>query len=88
MLVMTKGYIDIIDWLPLGDGLATHFSASFLDGVVAATVTSPVDVVKTRVMSASHQGQSIPGLIMDITQKEGLAWAFKGWVPSFLRLGP
>ncbi|KAJ2893582.1 uncharacterized protein MKZ38_008431 [Zalerion maritima] len=82
----------ILGWTPLGDGLTTHFSASFLAGVVAATVTSPVDVIKTRVMSASKGGSggssSITGLIMDITKKEGPAWVFRGWVPSFLRLGP
>lgn len=78
----------ILGWTSLGDGLATHFSASFLAGVVAATVTSPVDVVKTRVMSASHKEQGIIGLVVGITKKEGPMWVFKGWVPSFLRLGP
>ncbi|KAK0747464.1 mitochondrial carrier domain-containing protein [Apiosordaria backusii] len=69
------------------DNLATHFTSSFLAGVVAATVTSPIDVIKTRVMSA-HGNQSITHLLGDIYAKEGLKWMFKGWVPSFLRLGP
>jgi len=70
------------------DNLTTHFSASFLAGVAAATVTSPIDVIKTRVMSASGKSHSIPKLLADIYAAEGLRWMFKGWTPSFLRLGP
>lgn len=73
------------------DNLGTHFTASFLAGFVATTVCSPVDVIKTRIMSASpaeSRGHSIAGLLRDIYRKEGLAWTFRGWVPSFIRLGP
>ncbi|KAK4162195.1 putative mitochondrial dicarboxylate transporter [Cladorrhinum sp. PSN259] len=75
---------------PMEDSLWTHFSASFLAGVVAATVTSPIDVIKTRVMSAQgHDSKKgMAGLLKDIYKAEGLKWMFKGWVPSFLRLGP
>ena len=72
---------------PLKDDLATHFTASFLAGFVATTICSPVDVIKTRVMS-SHVKDGIVKLVTDITRQEGLRWMFKGWVPSFLRLGP
>lgn len=71
----------------MGDNLYTHFTASLMAGFVATTVCSPVDVVKTRVMSAKDK-QSIVTLILDITKREGLGWTFKGWVPSFIRLGP
>jgi dicarboxylate transporter 10 len=92
---MTAGQLASYDYIkaallrhtPMGDTLSTHFSASFLAGVVAATITSPIDVVKTRVMSASGKS-SIPQLLREITAAEGLRWMFKGWVPSFLRLGP
>lgn len=79
-----------IDKAGMSDNLGTHFTASFLAGFVATTVCSPVDVIKTRVMSASpaEGGQSILGLLRDISRKEGLTWAFRGWVPSFIRLGP
>ncbi|WPH04217.1 Hypothetical protein R9X50_00710600 [Acrodontium crateriforme] len=71
----------------MGDNLYTHFSASLMAGFVATTVCSPVDVVKTRVMSAkTHEG--LMSLLTRITAKEGLGWMFKGWVPSFIRLGP
>ncbi|AEO61958.1 hypothetical protein MYCTH_2312784 [Thermothelomyces thermophilus ATCC 42464] len=72
---------------PMQDNLATHFSASFLAGVVAATVTSPVDVIKTRVMSSSGD-HGVVRVLREVSAKEGMRWMFKGWVPSFLRLGP
>ncbi|KAK1777947.1 mitochondrial carrier domain-containing protein [Copromyces sp. CBS 386.78] len=77
----------LIKHTPLGDDLATHFSASFLAGVAAATVTSPIDVIKTRVMSTSGKS-SIGHVLGDLYKQEGVRWMFKGWVPSFLRLGP
>lgn len=78
----------LIGYTPMTDGLTTHFTASFFAGVTAATVTAPIDVIKTRVMSASGKSISIPTLLRDLFAKEGPAWMFKGWVPSFLRLGP
>ncbi|KAK5661472.1 hypothetical protein OQA88_11374 [Cercophora sp. LCS_1] len=77
----------LIQRTPMEDNMWTHFTASFLAGVVAATVTSPIDVIKTRVMSA-HGTSSLLSLLKDIYAAEGLKWMFKGWVPSFLRLGP
>lgn len=77
----------LIQMTPMRDNLATHFTASFLAGAAAATVTSPIDVIKTKVMSA-HGKSSIPKLLGEIYATEGLRWMFKGWVPSFLRLGP
>lgn len=78
----------LLGYTPMGDTLSTHFSASFLAGVTAATVTAPIDVVKTRVMSASGKSIGIGALLRDLFAKEGAGWMFKGWVPSFLRLGP
>lgn len=69
------------------DGLTTHFSASFLAGFVATTVCSPVDVIKTRVMSAKG-GEGLLPLLARIMREEGVTWMFRGWVPAFVRLGP
>lgn len=77
----------LINYTPLGDTPTTHFSASFLAGLAAATATSPIDVIKTRVMS-STQKQGIVSLVGDIYRADGIGWMFKGWLPSFLRLGP
>ncbi|KAJ0317926.1 hypothetical protein COL5a_010908 [Colletotrichum fioriniae] len=77
----------LIRHTPMGDNLTTHFTASFLAGVMAATVTSPIDVIKTRVMSASTQ-EGLAHTLAKIYKAEGLGWMFKGWVPSFPRPGP
>jgi dicarboxylate transporter 10 len=77
----------LLDNTSLKDNLATHFTASFLAGFVATTICSPVDVIKTRVMGSTDQ-KSIVKLVTDITRTEGLKWMFKGWVPSFIRVGP
>lgn len=77
----------LIQHTPMEDGLATHFAASFLAGTVATTVCSPVDVIKTRIMSA-HESHGVLRLLREISRAEGLGWVFRGWVPSFIRLGP
>jgi solute carrier family 25 (mitochondrial dicarboxylate transporter), member 10 len=72
---------------PLTDNLATHFTASIAAGFVATTICSPVDVIKTRVMSA-RQREGVFPLLARVMREEGVAWMFRGWVPSFIRLGP
>ncbi|KAI5788511.1 mitochondrial dicarboxylate carrier [Geopyxis carbonaria] len=77
----------LLTYTPLRDGMGTHFAASLLSGLVATTVCSPVDVIKTRIMT-SHDTHGIWHLLRETTRREGLRWAFRGWVPSFARLGP
>ncbi|KAG9233911.1 mitochondrial carrier domain-containing protein [Amylocarpus encephaloides] len=77
----------LIEHTQLTDNLTTHFSASFLAGFVATTVCSPVDVIKTRIMS-SHESKGLRKLLVDVYKVEGVGWMFRGWVPSFIRLGP
>jgi dicarboxylate transporter 10 len=73
----------------LQDNLTTHFSASLAAGFVATTICSPVDVIKTRIMSAkATEKKSIVRLLGEAYKAEGLGWMFRGWVPSFIRLGP
>ena len=69
------------------DDLVTHFTASVVAGFIATTICSPVDVIKTRVMSAK-ESESIVTLLSRIYRTEGVGWMFRGWVPSFIRLGP
>jgi len=77
----------LIENTPMEDGLTTHFTASFMAGFVATTVCSPVDVIKTRIMSAS-ESKGLARLLADVYRVEGVGWMFRGWVPSFIRLGP
>lgn len=73
--------------LGMRDNITTHFTASLSAGFVATTVCSPVDVVKTRIMSGAGK-KTIMEILREATQKEGYLWMFRGWVPSFIRLGP
>ena len=81
-------------WTGGDETLSTHFTASLLAGLVATTVCSPVDVVKTRIMSASNNGagagdkEGVGKFLAKVFKEEGWRWMFRGWVPSFVRLGP
>ncbi|KAI1111194.1 mitochondrial carrier domain-containing protein [Nemania sp. NC0429] len=77
----------LMTYTPLGDTTATHFASSLLAGFVATTICSPVDVIKSRVMSA-HTNKGLISFISEIYATEGASWMFRGWVPAFLRLGP
>lgn len=67
----------------------THFLSSVGAGFVATTICSPVDVIKTRIMSAEGRGGAgVLRLLGSWYRAEGVKWLFKGWVPSFVRLGP
>ncbi|XP_072248290.1 dicarboxylate carrier UCP2-like isoform X1 [Leuresthes tenuis] len=84
---------DIIKELILKNNLMTdnmpcHFTAAFIAGFCTTIVASPVDVVKTRFMN-SGSGQYSGAMTCALTMlvKEGPSAFYKGFVPSFLRLG-
>ncbi|KAI8077454.1 mitochondrial carrier domain-containing protein [Thamnidium elegans] len=74
----------------LNEGIVLHLLSSTLAGLVATTACSPVDVIKTRMMSAT--GKDVQSSALRITlnmyRSEGLLSFFKGWTPSFMRTGP
>ncbi|KAJ2884464.1 Mitochondrial dicarboxylate transporter [Coemansia asiatica] len=83
------------------DSMAVHFSASFIAGLVATTVCSPADVLKSRTMAALQmqsrnringdgrmKAPSIWHTCSSIYRNEGISAFFKGWVPSYIRLCP
>ncbi|KAJ1643472.1 hypothetical protein J3B02_002884 [Coemansia erecta] len=72
------------------EGMPLHFSASFLAGFVATTITSPFDVVKTRIMNAGP-GSAYKNLLQAmvvIAKEEGVLALYKGWTPAFVRMAP
>jgi dicarboxylate transporter 10 len=79
LIVATTGVRD--------DHPGLHLSASFLAALVATTLCSPIDVVKTQLMGSSRK-QGILQVIKDLTRTEGPRWVFRGWTPGFVRLGP
>lgn len=76
------------------DGLGTHVTASFAAGFVAAVVTNPVDVIKTRVMNMKVEpGQAPPyagalDCAVKTIKAEGPMALYKGFVPTISRQGP
>eukprot|EP01116_Phalansterium_solitarium_P023756 TRINITY_DN8492_c0_g1_i1.p1 TRINITY_DN8492_c0_g1~~TRINITY_DN8492_c0_g1_i1.p1 ORF type:complete len:310 (+),score=68.78 TRINITY_DN8492_c0_g1_i1:547-1476(+) len=82
-----------IDAYAFRDSMLTHFIASFFAGFVTSAVTSPVDVARTRIMNekpAPGQPRVYPNLLLTlykIVTSEGLFGLYKGFVPSYTRLG-
>lgn len=76
------------------EGLRLHFVSSMVAGLVCATVTSPVDVIKTRVMNQRVKGRntelyrSMLDCLCKTVRTEGLLGLYKGFVPNWVRIGP
>ncbi|KAM8853748.1 dicarboxylate carrier UCP2-like [Synchiropus picturatus] len=70
------------------DNMPCHFTAAFAAGFCTTIVASPVDVVKTRYMNSSPgQYTSASNCAFTMLVKEGPMAFYKGFIPSFLRLG-
>ena len=53
---------------------------------MAAAVTAPVDLAKTRIMNGAPRG--IAGTLLTIAREEGLRSCYKGFTGQWLRIGP
>ena len=71
----------------MGESFGTHLGASMISGLVATTVTAPVDVLKTK-MQAATVDRTVAEHCLAIAQKEGMGGFFKGWMANYMRLGP
>eukprot|EP01116_Phalansterium_solitarium_P021393 TRINITY_DN6632_c0_g1_i1.p1 TRINITY_DN6632_c0_g1~~TRINITY_DN6632_c0_g1_i1.p1 ORF type:complete len:307 (+),score=55.28 TRINITY_DN6632_c0_g1_i1:196-1116(+) len=75
------------------ESFAAHFISGLTAGFCMTVVTSPIDVVKTRLMRQASAGGSVVyrGMI-DCLYKtwrtEGVLGLYKGFVPNVSRLGP
>ncbi|KAL5518688.1 hypothetical protein ACEPAH_371 [Sanghuangporus vaninii] len=69
------------------DGIGLHCTASVSAGFVATTICAPFDVMKSRLMSVSHNTNPIEVFLKSL-RDEGPRFLFKGWTPAFIRLGP
>ncbi|XP_016063955.1 PREDICTED: mitochondrial uncoupling protein 3 [Miniopterus natalensis] len=70
------------------DNFPCHFVSAFGAGFCATVVASPVDVVKTRYMnSLPGQYHSPLDCMLKMLAREGPSAFYKGFTPSFLRLG-
>ncbi|XP_015235172.1 PREDICTED: mitochondrial uncoupling protein 2-like [Cyprinodon variegatus] len=73
---------------PMSDNLPCHFVSAFGAGLCTTVIASPVDVVKTRyVNSAPGQYSGALSCAGAMITNEGPLAFYKGFMPSFLRLG-
>jgi len=86
----------LVDGGYLREGYPCHFFCSMVAGVIAAAVTSPADLVKSRLMvqpidPATGRGTLYSGLgdcFMKVVRTEGVPALFKGFHTQWLRIGP
>ncbi|CAM2095562.1 unnamed protein product [Caretta caretta] len=77
-----------ITHIPPPDTFPCHFVAAFGAGFCATVVASPVDVVKTRYMNSTPgQYRNALNCMLTMVILEGPTAFYKGFMPSFLRLG-
>mmetsp|Transcript_18317 Transcript_18317/g.26713 ORF Transcript_18317/g.26713 Transcript_18317/m.26713 type:complete len:112 (+) Transcript_18317:690-1025(+) len=75
--------------LGMQDGYPLHLTASLISGLITTTAANPVDVIKTRYMSDVAGRYRSPLQCVLATYREGGIYIFfKGWTPSYCRLGP
>ena len=72
--------------LGVAEGPLLHVSASWFAGLAATVASSPLDVAKTRVMAGAWEGGTFSAM-RTIVGREGFLALFKGFAPSYLRLG-
>ena len=79
-----KVYASVTGEAPSTD---TNLALGALSGMTAAVIMTPVDVVKTRLMTGGATG-GIPAVFSMIVREEGAATLMKGVVPRVAFLAP
>ncbi|XP_045165322.2 mitochondrial substrate carrier family protein ucpB-like [Mercenaria mercenaria] len=75
----------------LTEGVPLHVTASMIAGFCTACTTSPVDVVKTRVMNQcqiTKPYKSAFDCFAKTLRAEGPLGLYKGFIPNWMRIGP
>ncbi|KAL6045013.1 Mitochondrial inner membrane transporter, exports 2-oxoadipate and 2-oxoglutarate from the mitochond [Balamuthia mandrillaris] len=75
-----------------GGVIAGNFTAGVISGLLATTINTPFDVVKSRIQNVlpgqpAPYGFTIPALVT-IAREEGVKALWKGYVPKVMRLAP
>ena len=81
------------------EGTKLHIIGSLVAGVAATTLAAPADVVKTRIMADkattgaggvvfARRYSGVVDCLVKTVREEGILAIFRGWVPSYFRLGP
>ncbi|XP_067203096.1 mitochondrial 2-oxoglutarate/malate carrier protein-like [Linepithema humile] len=72
------------------EGILLHFYASMISGFLTAFNSMPFDVTKTRIQNMKITGK-LPGMtavMMSIAKNEGIGSLWKGFWPTYCRIGP
>ncbi|CAK9822937.1 Mitochondrial uncoupling protein Bmcp [Anthophora retusa] len=83
----------------LGDSVSNHFVSSFIASMGSAVASTPIDVVRTRLMNQRRirtSGGMLPPHIyngsmdcfVQTFKNEGFLALYKGFVPTWFRMGP
>jgi solute carrier family 25 (mitochondrial uncoupling protein), member 8/9 len=67
------------------DGPMCHISSSFGASIVSTTTSTPIDVIKTRLMSRANEKINTIQLIKDTYKNEGINSFFKGYSSILIR---
>ncbi len=73
------------------EGILLHLVCSFCAGFITAVTTSPVDVVKSRLMNQGATTRMYSGVtdcVLSIVKHEGAQGLFKGFLPNWIRIAP
>ncbi|XP_035208620.1 kidney mitochondrial carrier protein 1-like [Stegodyphus dumicola] len=85
----------------MDDSVLNHFVSSFTAGLAGAIASTPIDVVRTRLMNQKRLRTAVVGAApvqviytgsfhcaVHTIQTEGILALYKGFVPTWVRLGP
>lgn len=70
------------------DNVFTHYTAAIVAAAISTSIFQPVDIIKTRSQSSRPRQYKNLMEIIRFTGCEGPSGFYKGYLPSFLRLGP
>uniref|UniRef100_A0A7S4Q7G0 Mitochondrial carrier protein n=1 Tax=Alexandrium monilatum TaxID=311494 RepID=A0A7S4Q7G0_9DINO len=75
-------------WMEEGPRL--HVVCAIISGLVATTACNPADVIKSRVMMARGEGESISvtQAVVQVVRQQGFRGFMSGWCPAYCRAGP
>ncbi|XP_026327517.1 mitochondrial uncoupling protein Bmcp [Hyposmocoma kahamanoa] len=85
--------------LTLGDTPANHFASSLVASLGSAVASTPLDVIRTRLMNQRKMKDHIAkpneklykgtvDCFLQTVRSEGFLALYKGFVPTWLRMGP
>lgn len=74
--------------LHMEEGLPLHAACAFIAGFIASAATTPLDVVKTRLMAGRQAQTSARQVVSSLLAGEGALAMYKGFLPTWLRIGP